>query len=89
MPLKPYDPKISPTESLMKHYGVPFTRENYLELAGYDSAPTAEQEQQIPVRFRKPDEDPKTIKNPENGEAKKPARAAKPDWESLMKTVKR
>lgn len=86
--MKPYDPKISPTESIMQHYKVPMTRENYLELAGFEGAPNAEQEAQIPVRFRRPDEDAKVIPNPENG-AQKPKHASKPDWDSLLSTAKK
>jgi hypothetical protein len=86
--LKPYDPKTSPTESLMRHYKVPMTRENYLILSGFEGDPTAEQEQQIPARFRRPDEDPKVIPNPENAGSKKPARA-KPDWEILRHIAKK
>lgn len=86
--MKPYNTNISPTESIMLHYKVPMTRENFLELAGFEGAPTAEQEQQIPARFRRPDEDPKVIPNPENG-AQKPKHASKPDWDSLLSTAKK
>ena len=86
--MKPYDPNVSPTESLMAHYKVPMTRENYLELAGFEGEPTAEQEADIPTRFRLPDEDEKVIPNPENG-PKKSAHASKPDWESLLRTAKK
>ena len=50
--MKPYDPNLSPTESLMMHYGVPMTRENYLILGGFEGEPDAEQEAEIPERFR-------------------------------------
>jgi hypothetical protein len=83
-----YNPKVSPTEALMKLYKVPMTRENFLELAGFEGAPTSEQEQQIPVRFRRPDEEPKVVPNPENG-AKKPAHASKADWDTLIGTAKK
>ena len=81
------DPSVSPTESLMKHYKVPMTRENYLDLAGFEGPPNAEQENEIPLRFRKPNEDPKVISGPETV-PKKPARAAKPDWETMLRHLK-
>lgn len=50
--MKPYDPSISPTESIMRHYEVPMTRENYLVFGGFESEPDAEQEAEIPLMFR-------------------------------------
>jgi hypothetical protein len=50
--MKPYDPNLSPTESIMRHYHVPMTRENYLILGGFEGEPDAEQEAEIPVQFR-------------------------------------
>jgi hypothetical protein len=72
----------------MAHYKVPMTRENYLELAGFEGEPTAEQEADIPARFRRPDEDEKTIPNPENG-PKKPTHAPKADWDAVLRQAKK
>ncbi len=51
--MKLYDPSISPTESIMRQYRIPLTRENFLACGGYDGRePDAEEEQEIPLRFR-------------------------------------
>ena len=51
-------PGESPTVAIMKRYGVPMTRENYLECGGFDGRePDAEEEQGIvPLLFRKCDQ---------------------------------
>ena len=49
---KPYDPNISPTESVMRQYRIPLTRGNFLACGGYDREPDAEEEQEIPLMFR-------------------------------------
>jgi hypothetical protein len=49
------DPSISPIEAIvaiMKKYGVPMTRENFLVCGGFEGEPDAEQEAEIPLRFR-------------------------------------
>ena len=82
----------SPTEAIMKRYGIPMTRENYLRANSLDGEvykPTAEEEQQIPKRFRLPEEEPKVIKNPEmKTTPAQPARATSPDWATLVKGAK-
>jgi hypothetical protein len=50
--MKPYEPTISPTESIMRRYGVPMTRENFLVCGGFEGEPDAEQEAEIPLVFR-------------------------------------
>ena len=46
------DPNFSPSESVMPHYGVPMTRENFLVFGGFEGEPDTEQESEIPLRFR-------------------------------------
>ncbi len=82
----------SATEELMKEYKVPMTRENYLRLNSHDGelyTPTAEEEADIPVRFRLPEPEPKVIQNPENKMPEKPARAKPPDWDALITNLKK
>jgi hypothetical protein len=45
-------PSISPIEAIMEQYRVPMTRENFLACSGFDGEPDAEQEAEIPLRFR-------------------------------------
>jgi hypothetical protein len=46
------DPSISPIVAIMKRYGVPLTRDNFLVCSGFDGEPDAEQEAETPLRFR-------------------------------------